>query len=47
MAAAGCFSCHSRPHAHKQPNDPDVTGTGQFVEENFFNIGCADHPVKA
>jgi len=24
-----------------------VTGTGQFVEENFFNIGLSDHPVQA
>src|SRR5260370_17139914 len=32
---------------NKQPNDPDVTGTGQFVEENFFNIGLSDHPVQA
>ena len=27
---AGCFSCHSGPMLNKQPNDPDVTGTGQF-----------------
>src|SRR5882762_3394846 len=44
---AGCFSCHSGPMLNKQPNDPDVTGTGQFVEENFFNIGLSDHPVQA
>jgi cytochrome c peroxidase len=44
---AGCFSCHAGPMLNKQPNDPDVTGTGQFVEENFFNIGLSDHPVQA
>jgi len=44
---AGCFTCHSGPMLNKQPNDPDVTGTGQFVEENFFNIGLSDHPVQA
>ena len=44
---AGCFSCHSGPMLNKQTNDPDVTGTGQFVEENFFNIGLSDHPVQA
>jgi len=30
---------------NKQVNDPDVTGTGEFVEENFFNLGLSDHPV--
>jgi cytochrome c peroxidase len=44
---AGCFSCHAGPMLNKQPNDPDVTGTGQFVEENFFNIGLSDHPIQA
>jgi cytochrome c peroxidase len=44
---AGCVSCHAGPMLNKQPNDPDVTGTGQFVEENFFNIGLSDHPVQA
>jgi len=44
---AGCFSCHSGPMLNKQPNDPDVTGIGQFVEENFFNLGIGDHPVQA
>jgi cytochrome c peroxidase len=44
---AGCFSCHSGPMLNKQVNDPDVTGTGQFVEENFFNIGLSDHPIQA
>jgi hypothetical protein len=32
---------------NKQVNDPDVTGTGQFVEENFINIGLSDHPIRA
>ena len=43
----GCFTCHSGPMLNKQVNDPDVTGTGQFVEENFFNIGLSDHPIQA
>jgi hypothetical protein len=24
---------------NKHPNDPDVAGAGQFVEENFYNLG--------
>jgi cytochrome c peroxidase len=44
---AGCFGCHSGPMLNKQPNDPDVAGVGQFVEENFFNVGIGDHPVQA
>jgi hypothetical protein len=44
---AGCFGCHSGPMLNKQPNDPDVAGIGQFVEENFFNVGIGDHPVQA
>lgn len=44
---AGCFSCHSGPMLNKQPSDPDVAGVGQFVEQNFFNLGLADHPVQA
>jgi hypothetical protein len=44
---AGCFSCHSGPMLNKQFNDPDVAGIGQFVEENFINIGIGDHPVQA
>jgi hypothetical protein len=32
---------------NKQVNDPDVAGTGQFVEENFYNLGLADHPLQA
>jgi cytochrome c peroxidase len=44
---AGCFSCHSGPMLNKQPSDPDVTGIGEFVEENFFNVGIGDHPVQA
>jgi cytochrome c peroxidase len=44
---AGCFSCHSGPMLNKQPEDPDVTGIGKFVEQNFFNIGIGDHPVQA
>jgi len=41
---AGCFGCHSGPQLNKQPNDPDVAGMGEFVEENFFNLGLGDHP---
>ena len=44
---AGCFSCHSGPMLNKQPDDPDVAGIGQFVEENFINVGIGDHPVQA
>jgi hypothetical protein len=44
---AGCFSCHSGPMFNKQPDDPDVAGIGQFVEENFFNVGIGDHPLQA
>ncbi len=44
---AGCFSCHSGPMLNKQVNDPDVAGAGQFVEENFYNLGLADHPLQA
>jgi len=32
---------------NKQVNDPDVAGIGQFVEENFINVGIGDHPVQA
>ena len=44
---AGCFSCHSGPMLNKQVNDPDVAGAGRFVEENFYNLGLADHPLQA
>jgi cytochrome c peroxidase len=44
---AGCYSCHSGPMLNKQVNDPDVAGAGQFVEENFHNLGLADHPLQA
>ncbi|HVZ36826.1 MAG TPA: cytochrome c peroxidase, partial [Polyangiaceae bacterium] len=47
QGGAGCFGCHSGPMLNKQPNDPDVAGIGQFVEENFFNIGIGDHPLQA
>jgi hypothetical protein len=32
---------------NKQANDPDVAGVGPFVEENFYNLGLADHPLQA
>ena len=44
---AGCSGCHSGPMLNKQHNDPDVTGIGKFVEENFINVGIGDHPVQA
>jgi cytochrome c peroxidase len=44
---AGCYSCHSGPMLNKQVDDPDVTGAGRFIEENFFNLGLADHPLQA
>ena len=44
---AGCFTCHSGPMLNKQFNDPDVAGIGQFVEENFVNVGIGDHPLQA
>lgn len=44
---AGCFSCHSGPMLNKQADDPDVAGIGQFVEQNFINVGIGDHPVQA
>ena len=44
---AGCYTCHSGPMLNKQVNDPDVTGVGQFVEKNFYNLGLGDHPVQA
>lgn len=44
---AGCYGCHSGPMLNKQVNDPDVAGVGQFVEENFYNLGLGDHPVQA
>lgn len=47
MGGAGCFSCHSGPMLNKQHDDPDVAGVGQFVEENFYNVGIGDHPLQA
>jgi cytochrome c peroxidase len=44
---AGCYSCHSGPMLNKQPRDPDAAGAGHFVEENFYNLGLADHPLQA
>jgi len=44
---AGCYSCHSGPMLNKQVDDPDVAGIGRFVEENFYNLGLADHPLQA
>jgi cytochrome c peroxidase len=47
QGGAGCYSCHSGPMLNKQVNDPDLAGVGQFVEENFYNLGLGDHPVQA
>jgi cytochrome c peroxidase len=47
QGGAACFTCHSGPMLNKQANDPDVAGVGQFVEENFINVGIGDHPVQA
>ncbi len=44
---AGCYTCHSGPMLNKQVNDPDLAGVGQFVEQNFFNLGLTDHPLQA
>lgn len=44
---AGCVTCHSGPMLNKQIDDPDVAGMGQFVEQNFFNLGLDDHPLQA
>jgi cytochrome c peroxidase len=44
---AGCYTCHSGPMLNKQINDPDIAGVGQFVEENFINVGIGDHPLQA
>ncbi|MEZ5292293.1 MAG: cytochrome c peroxidase [Vicinamibacterales bacterium] len=47
QGGAGCYTCHSGPMLNKQVNDPDVAGMGQFVEQNFYNLGLADHPLQA
>lgn len=44
---AGCFGCHSGPMLNKQVDDPDVAGVGEFIEQNFYNLGLADHPRQA
>jgi hypothetical protein len=44
---AGCYTCHSGPMLNKQVNDPDLAGVGEFVEQNFFNLGLSDHPLQA
>jgi len=44
---AGCFTCHSGPMLNKQPEDLDVAGMGEFVEQNFYNLGLGDHPIQA
>ncbi len=44
---AGCYGCHSGPMLNKQHGDPDVAGVGTWVEQNFHNLGLADHPLQA
>ena len=44
---AGCYGCHSGPMLNKQADDPDVAGVGEYVEQNFYNLGLGDHPVQA
>lgn len=44
---AGCYTCHSGPMLNKQVDDPDVAGVGEFLDENFHNLGLADHPLQA
>lgn len=44
---AGCYTCHSGPMLNKQVNDPGVAGAGEFVEENFYNLGVTDFPLQA
>jgi cytochrome c peroxidase len=39
---ADCISCHSGPALNKQLGDEE----GVLVEENFFNIGIGDHPLR-
>jgi cytochrome c peroxidase len=47
QGGAGCVSCHSGPMFNKQADDPDLSGVGAFVEENYHNLGLADHPLQA
>ena len=47
QGGGGCYTCHSGPMFNKQVDDPDVAGIGGFVEENFYNVGLADHPLQA
>lgn len=39
---ANCISCHSGPMLNKQLGDED----GKLVEENFYNLGVGDHPLR-
>jgi len=40
---ANCISCHSGPMLNKQLGDE----AGNLVEENFYNLGIGDHPLRA
>lgn len=44
---AGCYTCHSGPMLNKQVDDTDLAGVGDYVEENFYNLGLGDHPLQA
>jgi cytochrome c peroxidase len=39
---ANCISCHSGPMLNKQLGDE----AGRLVEENFYNLGIGDHPLR-
>lgn len=39
---ANCISCHSGPMLNKQLGDE----AGLLVEENFYNLGIGDHPLR-
>jgi cytochrome c peroxidase len=42
QGGAGCISCHSGPMLNKQLGDE----AGRLVEENFYNLGIGDHPLR-
>jgi cytochrome c peroxidase len=39
---ANCISCHSGPMLNKQLGDE----AGELVEENFYNLGIGEHPLR-
>ncbi|MGH9768299.1 MAG: cytochrome-c peroxidase [Blastocatellia bacterium] len=42
QGGANCISCHSGPMLNKQLGDE----AGRLVEENFYNLGVGDHPLR-